>query len=240
MNNVETEETDLRRRGYPERFWPNGGIEARRASQGVCVDECFVLRPRRNDHDERCCRTRRGGNRRGVIVAARGNARDDVPAGRAKARPTTAWLAAAKYGVFIHFLGGGPKWSARVDAFDVEGFAAEMEQAGAAYVFITLGQNTGYYCAEQGLREVRRVPAERAVFPAGLAPGPGQGELSKRKIRLLLYLPSRSPQKDPQAMAGLSEHGPDETCPPGVHSQMVGSHPGVVRAVWRQRVRMVV
>jgi hypothetical protein len=116
-----------------------------------------------------------------------------------------AWMAAAKYGVFIHFLGGGPKWSQRVEAFDVEAFAAEMERAGAAYVFISLGQNSGYYCSPNSVYEkyVGCGAAERCSrrdLPMDLA-----GALSKRKIRLLLYLPSRSPQRDPQAMKGLSD-----------------------------------
>src|SRR5258708_281332 len=62
-------------------------------------------------------------------------------------RPDSAWLKAARYGVFFHFLPGGPGWEREVDAFDVEAFALQMEQAGAAYVFVTLGQNNGYYCS---------------------------------------------------------------------------------------------
>ena len=116
-----------------------------------------------------------------------------------------AWLASAKYGVFVHFLGGGPKWQEKVDAFDVEACASEMEQAGAAYVFITLGQNSGYICSPNSVYEkyVGCKPNERCSkrdLPMELA-----AALAKRKIRMFLYLPSRAPQRDKQAMQGLSD-----------------------------------
>jgi hypothetical protein len=116
-----------------------------------------------------------------------------------------AWLAPAKYGVFIHFLGGGAKWQEKVDAFDVEACAAELEKAGAAYAFITLGQNSGYYCSPNRAYEqyAGYQPNERCSkrdLPMELA-----AALCKRKIRMLLYLPSRAPQQDKQAMQGLSD-----------------------------------
>jgi hypothetical protein len=116
-----------------------------------------------------------------------------------------AWLASAKYGVFIHFLGGGTKWQEKVDAFDVEAFAAEVEQAGAAYAFITLGQNSGYICSPNSAYEkyAGYKPNDRCSrrdLPMELA-----AALAKRKIRMLLYLPSRAPQRDQQAMQGLSD-----------------------------------
>lgn len=39
------------------------------------------------------------------------------------------WFRQAKYGVFVHFLGGGSNWNATVNAFDVKTFARQMEQA---------------------------------------------------------------------------------------------------------------
>lgn len=116
-----------------------------------------------------------------------------------------SWMAPAKYGVFIHFLGGGAKWQEKVDAVDVEAIASEMEQAGAAYVFITLGQNNGYYCSPNSVYEkyAGYKPNERCSrrdLPLEFA-----AALAKRKIRMLLYLPSRAPQQDKQAMQGLSD-----------------------------------
>ena len=130
---------------------------------------------------------------------------EPAPVASGKDSKRAAWLASAKYGVFIHFLGGGPKWQEKVDAFDVEACASEMEQAGAAYVFITLGQNSGYTCSPNSVYEkyTGYKPNERCSkrdLPMELA-----AALSKRKIRMLLYLPSRAPQRDQQAMQGLSD-----------------------------------
>ncbi len=116
-----------------------------------------------------------------------------------------AWLGQAKYGVFIHFLGEGPKWQEKVDAVDVEAIAADLEQAGAAYLFITLGQNSGYYCSPNRAYEqyAGYQPNERCSkrdLPMELA-----AALAKRNIRLMLYLPSRAPQRDKQALQGLSD-----------------------------------
>ena len=110
-----------------------------------------------------------------------------------------------KYGVFVHFLGGGSNWNATVNAFDVNTFARQMQQAGAGYVILTLGQNSGYYCAPNATydRFGGFKPGERCSFrdlPLELARG-----LNKRNIKLFLYCTARAPQNDPQARAGLAE-----------------------------------
>ncbi len=123
------------------------------------------------------------------------------------------WLADAGYGVFVHYLGGGPDWNGRVNSFDVGRFADQVVQTGAAYLIFTLGQNSGYYCSpnatyekyagyESGQRCSRRdLPMEIA------------DALSKRGIRLMLYLPSRSPQQDARAMAGLNDVDEQQPAP---------------------------
>jgi len=115
------------------------------------------------------------------------------------------WLADAGYGVFVHYLGGGPDWDKTVDSFDVERFAGQIAQTGAAYLIFTLGQNSGYYCSPNatyekyaGYQSGQR--CSRRDLPMEIAEA-----LHKRGIRLMLYLPSRSPQEDKQAMAGLSD-----------------------------------
>jgi hypothetical protein len=99
------------------------------------------------------------------------------------ARSRSAWLKAAKYGVFVHFLPSGPDYQKEVDAFDVKSFANQMEQAGAAYVFFTLGQNSGYYCSpnkkyEHYLRCKPNARCSRRDLPMELADA-----LAKRNIR---------------------------------------------------------
>lgn len=116
-----------------------------------------------------------------------------------------AWFRDAKYGVFVHFLGGGPDWNKKVDSFDVEAFAAQMKQAGAGYVIFTLGQNSGYYCSPNAAygKHCGYEPGthcSKRDLPMELADA-----LAKQGIRLMLYLPSRAPQADEVAMKGLSD-----------------------------------
>jgi len=125
----------------------------------------------------------------------------------------TAWMAEAKYGVFVHYLGGGEDWNDKVDSFDVAKFASQVEQSGAAYLVFTLGQNSGYYCSPNATYE-RYAGYEtdphcsRRDLPMEIA-----NALTPKGIRLLLYLPSRSPQRDKQAMAGLSDVDQMEPAP---------------------------
>ena len=115
------------------------------------------------------------------------------------------WLGEAKYGLFIHFLGGGDGWNGTVEAFDAAGFARECNDAGAAYAVLTLGQNSGYYCTPNATYD--RLTGYRAGercstrdLPLDVA-----RELALYGIRLLLYLPSRSPQRDAGAMERLGD-----------------------------------
>ena len=122
-------------------------------------------------------------------------------------------MRAAKYGVFIHYLPGGAGWQSAVDSFGVETFAGQMAEAGADYVFITLGQNHGYYCSPNETYESftgyqKNQRCSRRDLPMELADA-----LSKHHIRLMLYLPSRAPQQDPQAMQGLSDVGQEKPAP---------------------------
>lgn len=116
-----------------------------------------------------------------------------------------AWFQEAKYGVFIHFLGGGEDWNAKAEAFDAETFAQQMKEAGAAYVIVTLGQNSGYYCSPNASYSnyCGYEPGDRCSkrdLPMDLIQA-----LGKHDIRLMLYLPSRAPQQDENAMRSLGD-----------------------------------
>ncbi|HLB73288.1 MAG TPA: alpha-L-fucosidase [Sedimentisphaerales bacterium] len=115
------------------------------------------------------------------------------------------WLAKAKFGVFVHYLGQGDDWNGKVDSFDVRHFADQIARTKAGYVVFTLGQNSGYYCSPNatyekyaGYKVGQR--CSRRDLPMEIADA-----LAKRGVRLMLYLPSRSPQADKQAMAGLND-----------------------------------
>jgi hypothetical protein len=116
-----------------------------------------------------------------------------------------AWLKAAKFGVFVHYLGEGPNWNKRVESFNVEKFSDQLQQTGAGYLIFTLGQNSGYYCSPNATYEKYAgyetgERCSRRDLPMEIADA-----LAKRGIRLMLYLPSRSPQRDKQAMTGLHD-----------------------------------
>ena len=90
-----------------------------------------------------------------------------VPA--APAEPRAAWMRQARWGVMTHYLadwiwGDEAKakglsreerqtlqtveaWNALVDGFDVEALAKQLEEVGAGYYLLSIGQNSGYYLA---------------------------------------------------------------------------------------------
>ena len=151
----------------------------------------------------RCrCRIRRCGRYCGSVlplVLLRPTAEQTPPQSTSNAD----WLRNAKYGVFMHLLPSDATTLARVQAFDVEALASQLEAVGAAYFVITLGQNSGYFNAPNG--EYDRVtgyaPGERCSkrdLPADLATA-----LRARGIRLLLYPPCQVPNEDTRSQAAF-------------------------------------
>lgn len=120
--------------------------------------------------------------------------------------PAADWMPEAKVGAFMHFL-PGPNNIAAVDAFDVQAVARQLADSGVRYFVFTLGQNsgcmnapntaydvvTGYRAGERCAK--RDLPMELAVA------------LKPSNIRLLLYLPCQTPNRDVQAVKafGLPE-----------------------------------
>lgn len=124
----------------------------------------------------------------------------------------TDWFKEAGYGVFMHFLPGDDKQLALVERFDVEALAGQLEEMGARYLMITLGQNSGYYIAPNAAydRYTGYAPGERCArrdLPLDL-----YRALQPRGIRLLLYLPAQTPNRDPRAQKafGLPEGAQDQ------------------------------
>ena len=79
---------------------------------------------------------------------------------------------------------------------------SSLAAVGAPYTFITIGQNSGHYCAPNAAYDeiVGRVPSRlsRRDLIADLADA-----LADRGIRLLVYLPSGAPSMDALAMERL-------------------------------------
>ncbi len=121
------------------------------------------------------------------------------------------WLHKAGWGVFVHYLAGVvasdtettvEEWNRIVDAMDVEGFAAQIEQTGAHYCVITLGQNSGFYCAPNPTYDritgIHPSKCARRDLVSDL-----YAALKPKNIRLMVYLPSGAPDRDPAAMKAL-------------------------------------
>jgi peptidyl-prolyl cis-trans isomerase A (cyclophilin A) len=133
-------------------------------------------------------------------------------AGEAVGDPDTDWLRDARYGVFVHFLPGDAEALARVDDFDVDALARQLESVGAGYLILTLGQNSGFFNAPNPTydRITGYAPGERTSsrdLPADL-----QRALEERGIRLMLYLPCQAPNEDRRAQRafGLPEGAKDQ------------------------------
>ena len=115
------------------------------------------------------------------------------------------WFRDSKYGLFFHFLPGGNSRQVNhaVDNFDVEAFSEDCARCGAGYVFITLGQNSGYYCSPNSTYDhyTGAKPGEKTTrrdLPADLFDA-----LNKRGMKMMLYFPALAPKEDAKAAAGL-------------------------------------
>lgn len=113
--------------------------------------------------------------------------------------PATDWMPEAKVGAFMHFLPGEANF-ARVGAFDVQAVAKQLAESGVRYFVFTLGQNSGYmnapnaaYDALAGFKAGERCATRD--LPAELA-----AALKPLGIRLMLYLPCQTPNRDLRAI----------------------------------------
>jgi hypothetical protein len=107
----------------------------------------------------------------------------------------TGWFMQSKYGVMMHFLVGAKDFDL-VSRFDVNTLADQLEEAGAGYFLLTLGQNSGYYCSPNAVYDkytshkagercsTRDLPMDlyQALHPKG--------------IKLMLYLPANPPNRE--------------------------------------------
>jgi Alpha-L-fucosidase len=124
----------------------------------------------------------------------------------------SSWMR-GRWGVFLHYLADGASatdapdldadtWNRRVDSFAVDRFADAVATAGAAWVGLTLGQNSGFYCSPNPVYDsiVGRSPSRlsRRDLVGDLAVA-----LERRGLRTMAYLPSHAPSLDRQAVHAL-------------------------------------
>jgi hypothetical protein len=130
-------------------------------------------------------------------------------------RANTDWFLQAKWGVFFHYLAdlflpeevwkaeaGVAAWNHLVEGFDVDGLAEQVAELGAGYVFLTVGQWSGYYCSPNATYDalVQRTPSrlsERDLI-ADLADA-----LAQVNVPLMVYLTAEAPCYDPLAARQL-------------------------------------
>jgi hypothetical protein len=129
---------------------------------------------------------------------------------QAQAPARSDWMRPAGWGVMVHYLAdwqwkaeakakgwpeedwkrlaGSEAWNALVDGFDVEGLAKQLQSARVPYVFITIGQGSGFYCAPNAeydaITGIRPSRCSRRDLVADLYEA-----LHPRGIRLLVYAP---------------------------------------------------
>ncbi len=151
-------------------------------------------------------------HRLGLIVAAL--ALLGAPSFGEETPPRRAgWMRAAGFGVFMHYLAEKPglpvtEWNRLIDSFDVEGLATQLASVKARYFFITLGQNSGHYLSPNRVYDefvgIHPSKCSTRDLVADLS-----AALSKRGIRLMVYLPAGAPDRDEVSMRKLEwRNGP--------------------------------
>ena len=144
----------------------------------------------------------------------------EAPVQATEGNPLTDWMYESGYGVSHHFLSNyfnlehvysSPEekwdrstmtWDEFVGQFDAEAYAKEIHDIGAKFVILTLGQNSGSYCApnmvyDQYMREAGLLGEGEAnpktVSMENDLPMRIADALEKYDINLILYLPSNPP-----------------------------------------------
>lgn len=105
------------------------------------------------------------------------------------------WMAESSFGVMTHYLikpdGATPEERTTelnriVDRFDVDTYVRQIEETGADWVILTLGQTTGYLCSPNEYLDAR-VPGMTARRDLVMELGE---KLDAAGKRLILYIPS--------------------------------------------------
>lgn len=109
----------------------------------------------------------------------------------------TDWMR-GKVGAFVHFLVDEDGFR-RLDEFDVEGLAGQLQEMKADYFIITLGQNSGWYCAPNATYEKLAGYAPHSHCSRRDIPAEIIAALKGTGIRFGLYLPCQTPNRDQAA-----------------------------------------
>jgi len=118
----------------------------------------------------------------------------------------TEWFKNCGWGVFTHYLANkdtsAEEWNKQVNNFDVKTLSEQLKFVGAKYYFITIGQNSGHYCAPNSTYDdivgIKPSKCSNRDLIAALYEA-----LNPKGIRLLVYLPSGAPAAEKAAMERL-------------------------------------
>lgn len=120
--------------------------------------------------------------------------------------PATDWMPKAKFGVFAHYLKGKNNF-ADMDRYDTAKVVEQLREMNARYFVITLGQNTGYFCAPNAVYEqLCGYPAGSHCFSNDI-PAQLIRALKPTGIPLMLYLPCQTPNSDLHAIQAFGLGG---------------------------------
>ncbi len=162
-------------------------------------------------------------------------------------RSNTDWFRDCRWGVFCHYLAapasssGGAEvsadeWNRRVDSFDAQGLAGQLQAVEAPYFFVTIGQNSGHYCAPNATYD-----AIVGIQPSKCSQRDLVSDLyevlAPAGIRLLVYLPAGAPAADPVAAARLEWEWGYEGGWPGWSRQRTGKRLAEFQRKWEAVIR---
>ena len=124
-------------------------------------------------------------------------------------RADSDWMNQGGYGIMADYLGNynipvssPAQWNTLINNFDVAALAQQAAQAGAKWVLLPLGQNSGYYLSPNATYEsiVNEGKTSTRDLPLDLA-----NALRPLGIKLMFYLPSNGPNQDAAASHSLGE-----------------------------------
>ncbi len=118
-----------------------------------------------------------------------------------------------KWGAFMHFLSclynradmTPAEWNRVVEGFDVKALAKQLHEVGAGYFMLTIGQNSGFFCAPNHTYDTIVGYPESHCSKRDLIADLAL-ELAKYGIPLFAYLPANAPNRDHQAMRAFDYH----------------------------------
>jgi hypothetical protein len=139
-------------------------------------------------------------NKSSILVAGLGKGFGPEETSEKTLNPNAKWLREAKWGLFTHYLAhtastkvsdemNSDVWSKRVDSFQVKQFGEQLSALEIPYLFITIGQGGGYFCAPNETHEKYFGPGHGKLAQRDLIADLA-AELVPRGIRMCVYLPA--------------------------------------------------